>query len=60
MKSETKSNSRREMKYPLFLLGLLVMIAGGLVVSRYAYSLDAEVATMAVGFALMFIGIVLD
>lgn len=60
MKSETKHSSRREMKYPLFLLGLVVMIAGGLAVARYAYTLDAEVITIAVGFVLMFIGIVLE
>lgn len=60
MKSETKHSSRRAMKYPLFLLGLIVMIAGGLVITRYAYNLDFEVAVMAVGFILMVIGIVLE
>ncbi len=48
------------MKYPLFILGLVVMIAGGLVVTRYAYSLDAEVITIAVGFVLMVAGILLE
>ncbi|MDG7000046.1 MAG: hypothetical protein JRN15_13135 [Nitrososphaerota archaeon] len=60
MKSETKHSSRRAMKYPLFILGLVVMIAGGLVVTRYAYSLDAEVITIAVGFVLMVAGILLE
>lgn len=50
----------RELKYPIFLLGLIVMIAGGLFVARYAYTLYAEVATIAVGFVLVIIGIVLE
>lgn len=60
MKSEERHDAKRELKYPLFILGLIVMIAGGLVVARMAYSLEAEAVTIAVGFVLMLIGIVLD
>jgi uncharacterized membrane protein YGL010W len=48
------------MKYPIFILGLFVMIAGGLAVERLGLPLNAEVATMVVGFILFFLGIVIE
>lgn len=50
----------REIKYPLFLLGLVIMIIGGLTVQHLALPLAAEVATEVVGFVLLFLGIILE
>ena len=50
----------RNMKYPIFILGLFIMIGGGLVVQRLGLPLDAEVATVGLGFILFFLGIVIE
>jgi hypothetical protein len=50
----------REAKYPLFLLGLVVIIAGGLSAQHFAMPLFVDVATVVVGFVLLFLGIVLE
>jgi hypothetical protein len=50
----------RDLKYPIFILGLFLMIGGGLAVQRLGLPLDVEVATVAVGFILFFIGIVIE
>ena len=50
----------REIKYPLFLIGLVIIIVGGLTVQHLALPLVADVATVVVGFVLLFLGIVLE
>lgn len=57
--SHTKHIVSREMKYPIFILGLFVMIVGGLAVQHLGLPVDATVATVTLGFILFFLGIVL-
>lgn len=59
-KSQKNRFALRELKYPLFLLGLVIMIVGGLTVQHLALPLAAEVATEVVGFVLLFLGIILE
>jgi hypothetical protein len=58
--SHGKQLVSKEMKYPIFILGLFIMIGGGLAVQRLGLPLNAEVATVALGFILFFLGIVLE
>ncbi len=57
--SQSKRLVSREMKYPIFILGLFIMIGGGLAVERLGLPLNAEVATVVIGFILFFLGIVI-
>jgi hypothetical protein len=50
----------REVKYPLFLLGLFVIIVGGLGAQHFGLPLSVDVAIVVVGFVLLFLGIVLE
>lgn len=50
----------RELKFPIFILGLFVMICGSLVVQHLGFPVSAIAATVGVGFILFFLGIVLD
>lgn len=50
----------RSAKYPMFFFGLLIMIGGGLAVPHLGMSENIEVATVAVGFILMVLGIILE
>ncbi len=50
----------RELKYPLFLLGLVAIIGGGIGAQHFALPLTVDVATVVVGFALLFLGITLE
>jgi hypothetical protein len=47
-------------KYPLFLLGLFVIIAGGVGGIKLGLGADEEVGLAAVGFLIMMLGIVLE
>ncbi len=48
----------KALKYPLFFLGLLVIIAGGLGAQNLGLPADASVAAAVVGFVLLIISIV--
>jgi len=48
------------LKYPLFFLGLLIIIVGGLGVQKIGAPLNVQVATAAAGFIIMILGIVLE
>ena len=50
----------REMKYPIFILGLFIMIGGGLATQHLGLPTSAIAATVTVGFILFFLGIVLE
>jgi hypothetical protein len=47
-------------KYPLFFLGLLLLIVGEVAIQATSPSLFAEGITAVIGFALLFLGIVLE
>jgi len=47
-------------KYPLFLLGLVVIIGGDLGATKIGLGLYQEVAISAIGFLIMVLGIVLE
>jgi len=49
-----------DFKYPLFLLGLVIIILGGVGGIKLGLSTDQDVAIAAVGFVVMFLGIVLE
>jgi len=49
-----------DFKYPLFLFGLVVIIGGDLGATRIGLGLYQEVAISAVGFLIMFLGIILE
>jgi hypothetical protein len=56
----TKNLIPRDFKYPLFFLGLFILVIGELSAYKLAMSLDTEVAVAVVGFLLLFLGIVLE
>ncbi|MDG6997135.1 MAG: hypothetical protein JRN52_14535 [Nitrososphaerota archaeon] len=60
MKPFKKHYLPHAIKYPLFFLGLLVLIGGGVGVQMAGLPLMAEVSTAVVGFVLLFLGIVLE
>ena len=49
-----------DFKYPLFLLGLVVIILGDLGATQIGLGIYDEVAISAVGFFVMFLGIILE
>jgi len=49
-----------DFKYPLFLLGLLVIIGGGVGSVKLGLGVYQDVAIVAVGFFVMFLGIILE
>lgn len=58
--SHTKQLIPRQLKFPIFILGLFIMIGGSLVVEHFGLSVDAIAATVALGFVLFFLGIALE
>lgn len=60
MKQFRKHYLPHSMKYPLFFLGLLVLIVVGVGVQMAGLPLAAQAATAVVGFVLLFLGIVLE
>ena len=51
---------RRSLKYPLFFLGLLVIIAGELGAQQLKLSFNVEVVIALAGFAIFLAGILLE
>jgi hypothetical protein len=49
-----------DFKYPLFLVGLLIIVGGGLGGIKLGLGIDQDVGIAAVGFVIMFLGIVLE
>jgi len=49
-----------DFKYPLFLLGLFVIVAGGVGGIKMGIDTNDEVAITVVGFVMMFLGIILE
>ena len=58
--SHEKGLVSRQLKFPIFILGLFIMIVGAVVVTHFGLPVDAIAATVALGFILFFLGIVLD
>ncbi|MDG6907238.1 MAG: hypothetical protein JRN20_15800 [Nitrososphaerota archaeon] len=50
----------RHLKFPIFILGLFIMIGGSLVIERLGLPVEAVAGTAALGFVLFFLGIVLE
>ena len=50
----------RSFKYPMFFLGLLIMIVGGLGAVKLDLSIQLEALIVAVGFLVLLLGIVLE
>jgi hypothetical protein len=59
MKQPGKHFMPKELKYPLFFLGLFLIIGGGLATIRLDMSLAASEAVAAVGFIVLTISIIL-
>jgi hypothetical protein len=49
-----------DFKYPLFFLGFLIIIAGGLGGIRLGLGIYEDVAIATVGFVILFLGIILE
>jgi len=49
-----------EFKYPLFLIGLAVIILGDLTATKIGLALSQEIVISALGVLIMFLGIVLE
>ncbi len=49
-----------DFKYPLFLVGLLIIVGGGLAGIKEGLAAYQDLAIAAVGFILMFLGIILE
>ncbi len=49
-----------DFKYPLFLLGLVVIIVGDIGATKVGLGLYQELAISAIGFLIMVLGIVLE
>ncbi|MHB1869167.1 MAG: hypothetical protein ACYCPP_09520 [Nitrososphaerales archaeon] len=48
------------MKYPIFLLGMFIIIAGGIVVQHLGAPVSTEAATVTLGFVLVVLGLVIE
>ena len=59
LKRPDKHLMPKELKYPLFFLGLLIIIVGGLTTIKLNMGLTASEAVAAVGFVLLLLSIVL-
>ena len=59
MKQPGKHFMPKELKYPLFFLGLLLIIGGGLATIKLDMGLAASEAVAAVGFIVLMISIIL-
>lgn len=49
-----------DLKYPLFLVGLVIVIAGGVGGIKMGLSTNTDAAIAVVGFVVMFLGIILE
>jgi len=58
--SQSRHLVRREMKYPIFLLGMFIIIAGGIGVQHLGVPVSTEAATVALGFVLVVLGLVIE
>jgi len=58
--SHEKNIIPRSLKYPLFFLGLLVIIGGVLGAQQLKLPLDAEIAAAVAGSVILVLGIVLE
>ena len=58
--SKSKHLISREMKFPIFILGMFIIIGGGLTVQHLGLSVSIETATVVLGFILVFLGIVIE
>jgi hypothetical protein len=56
----TKNVIPRDFKYPLFFLGLFVLVVGELGAQQLNLSLEIRVVIAVVGFLLLMLGIVLE
>jgi len=48
------------MKYPIFLLGMFIIIVGGIGVQHLGLPVSTEVATVALGFVLVVLGLLIE
>ena len=58
--NHSKHLVRREMKYPIFLLGMFIIIVGGIGVQHLGLPVSTEVATVALGFVLVVLGLLIE
>jgi hypothetical protein len=49
-----------DLKYPLFLIGLLIIVAGGVGGIQMGLSIDEDASIALAGFVVMFLGIILE
>jgi len=59
MKLPGKHFMPKDLKYPLFFLGLLIIIGGGLATIKLNMGLTASEAVAAIGFIVLMISIIL-
>jgi len=49
-----------DFKYPLFLIGLLIIVGGGLAGIKEGFAVSQDLGIAAVGFVIMTLGIILE
>jgi len=59
MEKERRSGFRPIFRYPLFLLGLLIIVIGGFIAIDYRAGTDVDVAIAVVGFLFLFLSVAL-
>jgi hypothetical protein len=59
MEREHKSMIRPILRYPLFLLGLLIIIVGGVLAIHFGAGTDVEVGITVVGFLSLLLSVAL-
>ena len=59
MEREHKTMVRPVLRYPLFLVGLLILVVGGLLAVHFGAGTDAEVVIAAAGFLLLVFSVAL-
>jgi hypothetical protein len=59
MGKERRSGFRPIFRYPLFLVGLLIIVIGGFIGIDYRAGTDVDVAVAVVGFLFLFLSVAL-
>jgi hypothetical protein len=59
-RGEQRNFVRRSLKYPLFFLGLLIIVVGEIGAVRLGLSTNIEIVIAVAGFVIFLLGIVLE